>query len=244
MINKLRYLVAEICRENNDLAALNVIENSEFRPAILQSNYRWDSDSYNLFFDVNPQVYIKNVNHLDRISNTIRHYFNEVADPDKIYFDKVIIKPNYGKITVLNSKISIIITPWEEINSLQQELIEQMKIASSSIDFQNIGNSARSILDKLSRIVFDSKTHIAPNGIDVSNGKFKNQLHTYIETVLAGAQNKELRRFSRSSVDFTEKSIDLMNQTTHKLDVQIHFAEVCVISTISVISLLKAINEL
>ncbi len=35
-----------------------------------------------------------------------------------------------------------------------------------------------------------------------------------------------------------------MNQTTHKLDVQKHFAEVCVISTISVVSLIKTINEI
>jgi hypothetical protein len=53
-----------------------------------------------------------------------------------------------------------------------------------------------------------------------------------------------LRKFSITAIDFTEKAIDLMNTTTHKLDVQKHFAEVCVISTINVISLIKAIKEI
>ena len=91
--------------------------------------------------------------------------------------------------------------------------------------------------------VLKSKKPESKENILLSNGKFKNQFRVYIQNVLSGEKNKELRHYSESAIEFTEKSIDLMNQTTHKLEVQKHFAEVCVISTISVVSLIKAINE-
>jgi hypothetical protein len=39
-----------------------------------------------------------------------------------------------------------------------------------------------------------------------------------------------------------EKTIDLANTTTHKLDVKWPFAEACVVGTFSVISVIKVIH--
>ncbi|WP_299339521.1 hypothetical protein [uncultured Psychroserpens sp.] len=247
MIEKLKYLVVEILKKNNDLVSVNIIQNSGLEvlnKGNTRGNMIYSNHFFYLIFTLNPALYVNHVDELDRISDVIKHYFNKVTDKKKVAIEKVVFKPDYNKIVILNSNISVIETPWEEINTLQEKIIEDMKSADSPTDFQNIGNSARTIMDKLARLVFDPKTHIAPENVDVRNGKFKNQLHTYIDSVLSGKANKELRLFSTSAIDFTEKSIDLMNKTTHKLDVKKHFGEACVISTINVISLLKAINEL
>lgn len=244
MIEKLKYLASEICKNKKDFACVDIIENSEFIHSTYGKRYNWEASRYNVLFKVNPSVFIKYVDQIDRISGIIGHYMNISSNNDILRIDSVKVEPDYEKISILNSEISIIQTPWEEINSLQKKIICDTKVANTSIDFQNIGNVSRTIMDKLARLVFNPDIHISPKTIDVSNGKFKNQLHTYILFTLKGQQNKEMRQFSESAIDFMEKAIDLMNQTTHKLDVQQHFAEVCVISTISVINLIKTIHEI
>jgi len=244
MIEKLKFLVTEICRDRKIESALKIIENSEFSFEERKGHYTYESDKYELIFDLDPNIYIKFVDKISDLSDIIKFYFEKVSDSLNIEIQRVIIKPDYNKINVLSPKISIVKTPWKEVNDLQNEIINSMKTAQTTLDFQNIGNSARTIMDKISRIVFNPEIHKAPKQVKVNNGNFKNQLHTFIKSNLEGEKNKELRRFSISAIDFTENSIDLMNQTTHKLDVQKHFAEVCVISTINIVSLLKAISEL
>ncbi|WP_026934275.1 hypothetical protein [Christiangramia echinicola] len=246
MIEKLKYLVTEICKKNNDIASIEILENSELDTSYYTTVNASPSSAIKcrLKFKVNPTFYLKNEDQLNRISGVLLYLFQKVEDKDETNITDVEIKPDYDKITVLNSQISIVETKWSELNNLQKNLIENMKIASNSIDFQNIGNSARTIMNKLAITIFDKEIHIAPDNIKVSSGNFKNQLHTYIKHNLGGSSNKELRKFSIASIEFAEKSIDLMNVTTHKLDAQKHFAEICVISTISVIGLIKAVNDL
>lgn len=244
MIEKLKYLVKEICASQKDFVSVEIIENSDFTYSQVTRPYVSDIKIYKVHFKVLPTIYVKHVNDIDRIKEIINHYFNSISDKNIIKIESVEIKLDYDKISILNSEISIIETPWDEINTIQKQLIDIMKSSNNSIDFQNVGNACRTIMDKLARIVFNPEIHKpTTNGIDVSNGKFKNQFHTYIAQTLQGSSNQELRQFAKSAIDFTENGIDLMNQTTHKLDVQKHFAEVCIISTISVISLIKAINE-
>lgn len=244
MIEKLKYLVKEICASQKDFVSVEIIENSDFTYSQITRPYFSDIKTYKVHFKVLPTIYVKHINDIDRIKGIINHYFNSVSDKNSIKIESVEIKPDYDKISILNSEISIIATPWDEINTIQKQLIDIMKSSNNSLDFQNVGNTCRTIMDKLARIVFNPEIHKpAISGIDVSNGKYKNQFHTYISQTLQGSSNQELRQFAKSAIDFTENGINLMNQTTHKLDVQKHFAEVCIISTISVISLIKAINE-
>jgi hypothetical protein len=244
MFEKLKFLVAEICKEKNVPTALKIIENSECEFKQIGSAQIFHPANFEVIFHLNPSIFVKIIDRTTDLSDILLLYFQKVSENSERRIDRVIIKPDYNRINVLNSNISIVETPWEEINKLQKEIIEKIKSADTILDYQNIGNSSRTIMDKIARIVFNPDKHKAPKNVEVNNGKFKNQLHTYIKTNLAGEQNKEFRSFSTDAISFTESSIDLMNQTTHKLDVQKHFAEVCVISTISVISLIKAINEL
>ena len=235
------YLLREIYIGNDEENIVEIINNSQIGYAQHWSQ-SISSLAYSFEFNLTPILYAKNFKFIKSISNNLKTVLNQISQSE---IESVVIQPNYEKIEIFNSEISTIVTIWEEINQLQNKLIEDMKKSNQEIDYQNIGNTCRTIMDKLARTVFDSNTHKPEKKeVDLSNGKFKNQFHTYIAFKLKGSPNQELRQFSLSSIEFTEKAIDLMNQTVHKLDVKKHFAEVCVISTISVISLIKAINEI
>jgi hypothetical protein len=238
MFEKVIYIVTEIIRNENDKSALAVIQNSSF--TFQESNDRFTLGTYYLEVKVLPEVFAKHYSDVERIRGLIQHYFFHSSN---IVLSVIDIKPDYDKISILNSEVSIVVTPWEEINNLQRKLIETINASNSSIDFQSIGLIARTTMEKLAKIVFNPEIHIAPKGVDVGGSNYKNQFHTYISSALNGDTNKELRLFAKSAIEFTKDAVDLMNQTIHKLDVQRHFAEVCVISTISVINLIKAVNE-
>jgi hypothetical protein len=241
MKEKIKFIMSEISKKNNETDLQEVIENSDF---IFKDHWNQSTfpNAYDLQLNLSPEIFTKHNKNIIAFAAILEHRIN-YSSPFIIQVLKIL--PDYEKIVIHNSEISIVITDWEEINEFQKKLIEDIKKSNHSIDYQNIGNSARIIMDKLARIVFDPKIYKAENpGIELHNGKFKNQLNTYIIEVLNGKKNKELRQFSVTAIDFTEKAIDLMNTTTHKLDTEKHFAEVCVISTISVISLIKAIKEI
>lgn len=243
MIEKVKYIVKEICKTNKDFPCVEIIENSEFYVIERTKQRSWDAQECYIEFKVIPETYIKHVNDINRITGMIRHYFEISTNRNDVIIHDLQVNLDYTKVSILNSEVSFIQTEWEEINEMQKHMIESMRRAVNSLDFQNIGNTSRTIMDKLARLVFDPKIHTTTAQIELSNGKFKNQFRVYIQNVLSGEKNKELRHFSESAIEFIEKSIDLMNKTTHRLDVQKHFAEVCVISTISVISLIKAVSE-
>jgi hypothetical protein len=99
-------------------------------------------------------------------------------------------------------------------------------------------------MDKLARVVFKKEIHKPQDPkIEVHNGKFKNQFQAYFSFELKGSTNKELRTFAKTAIEFVEKSIDLMNKTTHLISAERHYAEVCVTSTLGIISLVKAIEN-
>ena len=239
---KVIYLIKEIAKENKFVNTLAVLENSSFKFQVhTQRNYA--NTFYNLFVTVDPSTFVKINKELASVKNTIKRLIGEITTD--LYINEVIIAPDYDKISIINSEVSVIQTEWEEINDLQKKLIDLFKKSDGSIDYQNIGNSARTLMDKLSRIVFDKELHKPDDPkIDVRNGKFKNQLHSFIATKLRGGQNEDIRKLANATIEFMEKSIDLMNVTTHKLDVQKHFAELCIISLINVISVIKSINEI
>lgn len=239
---KIIYIIKEIAKENKFVNTLAVLENSSFKFQVhAQRNYA--NTFYNLFVTVDPITFVKINKELASVKNTIKRLIGEIAID--LYINEVIIAPDYDKISIINSEVSVIQTEWEEINELQKKLIDLFKKSDGSIDYQNIGNSARTLMDKLARIVFDEKLHKPDDPkIDVRNGKFKNQLHSFIATKLHGSQNEDIRKLANAAIEFMEKSIDLMNVTTHKLDVQKHFAELCIISLINVISVIKSINEI
>jgi len=157
---------------------------------------------------------------------------------------KVEVMPDYETFEIVESTIRPVLTDWEEINIGQTKLFQQLSSSSDSLDLQYIGNISRTILLKLSEIVYVHEKHKPENEtILVTPDKFKNRLTSYIITELAGEKNKELRHLAEASIVSVEKSIDLANTVTHKTDVDRTFAEVCVIGNIGAISIIKLIHK-
>jgi len=196
----------------------------------------------NFFITVDPDVFKKYLDYFSVIENIVSSTFYQFT---KVRVTHVEVKVDLDKFQIVGNRIISILTPWEEINKDQDKLIQNFERSSDSIDFQNLGNTARTIMNKLADQVFDKEKH-KPKDItkDIQNGKFKNQLHAFIDNVLSGSKNAEFRKLAESSIEIVERSIDFMNSTTHKLNASKHLAEVCVISTISAVSIIKLVKEL
>jgi len=196
--------------------------------------------SIKLIIVTHPDTYKKYNKQINAIKKSIANKLNEFT---RQIITSVKVIPNLNKFQILNNRYSPVDTPWEEINKYQNIILEQLRIASEPIHFQNIGNTGRTIMQKISDIVFNPLMHKAPTNIDLSEGKFKNRLHTYIKASLGGGDNKEIRDYALSVIDTAESSIDLANMLTHSLNADSFIAESCVISTISAINLIKIISD-
>lgn len=189
---------------------------------------------------VNPEIYKKYYHQLDSFKDIISKTLQEFSDVD-IY--KILIRPDLRKFQILANRYIPAHTPWENINEDQDIMLMQLRTATKPVEYQNIGNTCRTIMQKISDIVFDPQKHTASEKTDVSKGKFKNRLHTYIETELAGEKNKKLRDFSLSIIDSTETSIDIANTLTHDLNANSIISEFSVLSTIAAINIVRIIEK-
>lgn len=197
--------------------------------------------AFNLQLRTLHTVYLK---HFDRIDSIRDIYKNDINKITSLTIDRIEILPNYEKFEIAESTIRPVLTYWEEINEGQRKLFEQLSLSSDSFDLQNVGNIARTIMLKLSELVYVHEKHKPDlDTISVNPDKFKNRLTSYIIKELAGEKNKELRHLAEASIASVEKSIDLANAVTHKTDVDRTFAEVCVIGTIGAISIIKLIHK-
>ncbi len=199
------------------------------------------SDSMGLFILLDPEIFKKYQGSIKQFENNISSKLSQFTNTH-IY--KVKTYPDLKRFQILENRIVPINTPWQEINSGQTHLLNLQRTATETIDFQNIGNSSRTLLQKVANIVFNPTKHICSDkNIDLGEAKFKNRLHTYIRSELTGSENKELRDYSYSVITTSEKSVDLANKLTHDLKANRLMSELCVISTVTVISIIKLIEK-
>lgn len=237
---KIKHLLKEISLAKGETIHSEIITNSRF-VFTNHFNQKIFPNAYNLKIYTSPLAFYQNFDYKIMIQREIKDRINQSTD---YLIDSVELVLDLDKLEVNQIDVVLVKTEWEEINELQKKLIDSLKKSVDSIDYQNIGNTSRSIMDKLAREVFNKERHI-PNDpkIEVNNGKFKNQLSTYVESELSGETNKELRKIAKSTINLVADSIDVMNKTTHKLDADKMFAELCVISTIGVINVIRIIAE-
>ena len=194
-----------------------------------------------LHFIVNPETYKK---YQEEIQNFKYAIIKKVNQFPKKHIVDTKFYPNLKIFQIVNNSFKPILTKWDEINTDQSLLINQLRTAKEKIEFQNIGNTARTIMLKLSNHVFDPTKHLASEDIDISVGKFKNRLHAYIRFELGnGETDALLKRYALSVIDSTEKAIDLANTLTHDLNGNSLIAEFCVIGTLTAISTIKLIEK-
>jgi hypothetical protein len=239
-IVKLKYILKNISKEKSETILLEVLNHSEFevnRPP----NYISNPDIYYFKIYVSPSIFQKV---FDSLSLIERDLWKRIEQTLGINIDKLQVLVDLSKLEVSEIDITPIYTRWEEINELQKRLIDLIDTSNKSIDYQNIGNTSRNIIDKLAREVFDSSKHI-PNDSerDFHNGKFKNQLEGFIKIELSGNEYKELRKVAESAIKLVSSTIDIMNLTTHKLNAERKLAELCVVGTLNIINIIKIITE-
>ena len=199
------------------------------------------SEIYNLKIVTDPEVYKKYHNFIDSIE---REIIAKIRQFTKLYIYNVETIPDLRKFRILENKIVPVNTPWEKINVDQSRIVSQLRTATEILDFQNIGNSCRMLLQNLSNIVFKANQHISTEkSVDLSEGKFKNRLRTYIKCELNEKQNEELKEYGLAIVIATEKSVDLANKVTHDLNASALMAEFCVESTWAVVNIVKLIDS-
>src|SRR5450631_2128129 len=87
---------------------------------------------------------------------------------------------DWGTLEIISTKVVPVLTPWQEINSMQDLLMNQIQSAGQTIEFQNVGNTARHLLKKLSDIVFNENKHPTKDSqFDTSPESFKNRLWAF-----------------------------------------------------------------
>lgn len=199
-----------------------------------------DSVSYLVEFLVHPEAFKR---HQDRLRPFERRICDKLSSISHHTYNPTPSRPNLDKFQVLTNTLVPVTTPWEQINLGQEDLLSQLRNSSSEVEFQNIGNSARTLLQKLAAQVFNPDKHKSEKGHPLGEAYFKNRLYAYIENMLGGSSNKELRDYVLSIITTTENSVDLSNKLTHDLKATSLIAETCVIGTITTISLIKLIHQ-
>jgi len=242
-IEKIVFILRELYKKNSSsTSAFNIVSHSKFDFDETE-HYLFNRVWYGYDVTIHTEFEVYSDHHyvIKELELLIQ---NDLKKITTLSIDHVKILPDYEKLEIINAEIRPVLTDWEEINQAQIQLIDQLRKSENSIDLQNVGNTSRTILQKLCKIVYKKEDHSPSDArIDVSEGKFKNQLHSYIKAELSGESNRELRQFAEASVTLVEKAIDLANTVTHKLTADKIIAEVCVIGTISAINIIKSIEK-
>lgn len=169
----------EISRKKvNKRALVKILTHSNFT---FEENYSYIAEGVEITSYVAPDVFTTHFDYIKTYQQVLLKRINESTKGNAV---RIKILPDPKKLTFIDSQVLTITTEWEEINGLQQILIQSLSKSSHTTDFQNIGNTSRTIMDKLAGKVFDSTKHKPKDGsIKVANGFFKNQLHSYIDTI-------------------------------------------------------------
>jgi hypothetical protein len=164
------------------------------------------------------------------------HQFNSV---------KVDLTADWEKLEIVSTRIEPILTPWQEINKMQDNLMTQMQLANDTIFFQNVGNTCRHLLMKLADVVFDSKKHTPTNNsFDLGRENSKNRLWAFVLYKFPNSStNDKVREYAESLLNCADKGINLSNTVTHALKADNFLAQSCAISTITIVHFIKLANE-
>lgn len=126
-------------------------------------------------------------------------------------------------------------TGWERVDRSIDEMKSRLEVASTEEQYQAIGMLGRETLITIAQQVFDPNKHPTIDGVEASTTDAKRMLEAYLEYELAEASEKT-RKFAKASVD-------LGNQLTHDRSANKRDASMCLISIISVASMVKMIRE-
>lgn len=95
-------------------------------------------------------------------------------------------------------------TGWSKVDEEISELRRHFESASTEQDYRNVGNDCVAVLEALSAAAYDHALH-GPEGTDEPPiPSTKERLNRYIEAVLPGSANAELRKLARASIELAQ----------------------------------------
>lgn len=109
MKEKIKFILTEISKQNEEKYLIEVLENSEF---IYENHWNQETfpNAYNLLLKLSPNIYTKHNNSIIGFAEVLRLRINNSSI---LLIDKLNILPDYDKIVILNSEVSTVITLWE-----------------------------------------------------------------------------------------------------------------------------------
>ena len=93
---------------------------------------------------------------------------------------------------------------WHEVDTATGELRRHFRTATTAQDYKAVGLDCVTITEALSRQVYDHARHTPVGEETPHEGKTKLRLDRYVVERLPGADNSELRKLARASIEMAE----------------------------------------
>lgn len=126
---------------------------------------------------------------------------------------------------------------WKDFKNDIIKLEKDCHRAENTIDYQNIGNSCRTLLVKVAKFVYNPSIHgnTREDGTEIGNAEAVAMLANYFSYKLPGEKNKRLRAYAKATND-------LANELTHKTTAQKQEMLTAVSATLHLIYLIGTID--
>jgi hypothetical protein len=198
--------------------------------------------TFEITFQVPVQTYKKYEHDLNTFQGKLKQGLHQFHQYDSVL---VYLSADWEKLEVISTEVMPVLTPWQEINAMQDLLLSQIHTASEAVSFQNVGNTSRHLLRKLSDIVFLEEKHTpAGNTRNLSPEHYKNRLWAFVlYKVPASSTGDAVREYAESLLDAAEKAIDLSNSVTHALNADAFLAQSCAVSAITTVHFVKLVYD-
>ena len=198
--------------------------------------------TFEFTFRVPAQTYKKYETHLDFFQGRLKADLHKFHQYDSVL---VYLTADWDKLEMVSTEVKPILTPWQEINVMQDALLSQIHTASETIAFQNVGNTARHLLRKLADIVFDELKHTPPNNkFDLKSENYKNRLWAFVlYKIPASSTGDAVREYAESLLQASDKAIALSNSVTHALNADTFLAQSCAVSALTTVHFIKLVFD-
>lgn len=125
------------------------------------------------------------------------------------YFDPLHEVLNEREAGSITSSLATAVSPhpvtgWPRVDEEVSELRRHFGSASSQQDHSNIGNDCVAILEALSGAVYEHGKHKRGDEPEPPVASTKIRLERFVEVELPGSTNAELRKLTRSSIEFAQ----------------------------------------
>lgn len=162
----------------------------------------------------------------------LRIAFREIGINDFSEIDK------YAKDVPLTAFIINELEKWDDVKSAINKLEKDCLAAENTIDFQNVGNSCRTILLTVGKMVYNPSIHPKESidGIKIGKADTVEMISSFIRHTLPGSKNEKYRSYAQATND-------LANMLTHKTTATRKDMMITVSATINLVYLVGVLGD-